>query len=92
MSAIRPFAESDLSAVGGLHRRLYPGNPFPGEELQSYFRRIFFREPVVRPGVPVAGFGGLGRPREIAPCLTDDQHRELRPLTCEELRQLDPRV
>ena len=30
--------------------------------------------------------------REIAPRLTDDQRRELRPLTREELRQLDPRV
>ena len=52
MSAIRPFAESDLSAVGGLHRRLYPGNPFPEEELQSYFRRIFFENPWYDPEFP----------------------------------------
>ena len=52
MSAIRPFAESDLSAVASLHRRLYPGNPFPEDELQSYFRRIFFENPWYDPEFP----------------------------------------
>ena len=44
-SVIRPFTESDLSAVAGLHHRLYPCNPFPEEQLQAYFRRIFFENP-----------------------------------------------
>ena len=52
MSMIRPFDESDLSAVAGLHRRLYPRNPFPEEDLRAYFRRIFFENPWYDPSFP----------------------------------------
>ena len=44
-SAIRPFVESDLFGVAALHRRLYPDNPFPEDELRSHFRRMFFENP-----------------------------------------------
>ena len=42
---IRPFTPQDIPEVVDLHKRVFPGNPFPSSELEIHFRHLFFENP-----------------------------------------------
>ncbi|HYX70107.1 MAG TPA: GNAT family N-acetyltransferase [Terriglobales bacterium] len=42
---VQPFLPADIAEVVDLHRRVFSGNPFPPDELRTYFRQLFFENP-----------------------------------------------